>query len=134
MPTGQTKDAGWEIGVSKTLSARIDHLWDLLISPQGLRLWLGTLEHLPSGKGDTYQTAEGTVGEIRSYHERHRIRLTWQPKDWHHDTTLQLTVTQAATPGTTRLGVHQEWLADADERERQRVHWQGVVATIEAAL
>jgi len=62
------------------------------------------------------------------------VRLTWRPGGWDHDTTLQLTVSQAADPAKTRLGIHHEWLADADERERQRVHWQGVVAAIEASL
>ncbi|GAA1996238.1 SRPBCC domain-containing protein [Catenulispora subtropica] len=134
MPTGQTKDAGWEIGVSKTLAAPVDHVWELLTGPDGLRLWLGTVEQLPTEAGQTYETAEGTVGEIRSYHERHRVRLTWRPKDWDHDTTLQLTVTQAADPAKTRLGVHQEWLADGDERERQREHWRGVIAALEQVL
>ena len=134
MPTGLTKNAGWEIGVSKTLPIRVDALWDLLTSPDGLRLWLGTIERLPSTPGQAYQTAEGTVGEIRSYHERYRVRLTWRPEDWDHDTTLQLTVTQAADPANTRLGVHQEWLADAAERERQRAHWQGVIAALERVL
>lgn len=134
MPTGQTKDAGWEIGVSKTLAARVDHLWELLTSPEGLTLWLGTLDQLPTEAGQAYETAEGTVGEIRSYHERYRIRLTWRPKGWDHDTTLQLTVSQAADPANTRLGIHQERLADGDERERQREHWQAVVAALEAAL
>ena len=93
-----------------------------------------TLDELPTAKGGAFETAEGTVGEIRSYHERRRVRLTWRPGGWDHDTTLQLTVSQAADPAKTRLGIHHEWLADADERERQRVHWQGVVAAIEASL
>ncbi|NUR28760.1 MAG: SRPBCC domain-containing protein [Catenulispora sp.] len=134
MPTGQTKDAGWEIGVSTTLAAPVDHLWELLTSPEGLALWLGTLDRLPTEAGDAYETAEGTVGEIRSHHERHRVRLTWRPKDWDHATTLQLTVTQAADPAKTRLGIHQEHLADGEERERQRTHWQNVAAALEQAL
>jgi len=134
MPTGRTKDAGWEIGVSKTLPIRIDRLWELLTSPEGLALWLGTIDRLPTSVGDAYETAEGTVGEIRSYHERYRVRLTWRPKDWDHDTTLQLTVTQASDAAGTRIGIHQERLADGDEREQQRTHWQNVVAALEQAL
>jgi uncharacterized protein YndB with AHSA1/START domain len=134
MPTGRTKDAGWEIGVSKTLPIRIDRLWELLTGADGLRLWLGTIDRLPTSVGDAYETAEGTVGEIRSYHERYRVRLTWRPKDWDHDTTLQLTVTQASDAADTRIGIHQERLADGDEREQQRTHWQNVVAALEQAL
>ncbi|WP_438801065.1 hypothetical protein [Amycolatopsis magusensis] len=75
----------------------------------------------------------GCGARPRSFRELDRLRLTWQPSGWSHDTTLQLTVTSAGE-GRARLGVHQERLADAGERERQRAHWQDVVAGIVAAL
>lgn len=34
----------------------------------------------------------------------------------------------------TKLTLHQERLADADERARQRTHWKQVAAQLEAAL
>ena len=72
-------------------------------------------------------------GETRGFRERDRIRLTWQPPDWTHDTTLQLVV-RSAGAGRAMLVIHQERLADAAERERQRRHWQGVItALVEAS-
>lgn len=41
MPTGLTQDAGWEIGVSRTLPLPADALWDFVAGEEG---W-------PSGSG-----------------------------------------------------------------------------------
>ena len=38
---GLTKDAGWEIGVSRTVPHPLDEVWRLLTSDEGLALWLG---------------------------------------------------------------------------------------------
>ena len=128
---GQTKDVGWHIGVSKTVPHPVEHVWALLTSRDGLRLWLGDVE-LSTAKGDRYETPNGTVGEIRSFHEHNRVRLTWRPADWDHDTTVQVAV--VGQGDKTMLRFHQEWLADADERARQREHWRAVMASVEAAL
>ena len=39
----QTKDAGFQIGVRKTLPISIDKAWDFLFSDEGLEIWLGKL-------------------------------------------------------------------------------------------
>jgi uncharacterized protein YndB with AHSA1/START domain len=128
---GQTKDVGWNIGVSKTLPYPVEQVWALLTSEAGLRLWLGDVA-LGTRKGDRYETADGTVGEIRSFHPHDRVRLTWRPPGWTHDTTVQVAVTGKGDK--TVLGFHQEWLADAEERERQREHWRAAMARVAAAL
>ena len=40
-PVGLTRDAGWEVGASRTLDASVKKMWDLLLSPTGLGLWVG---------------------------------------------------------------------------------------------
>lgn len=130
---GRTRDAGWQIGVSKTLDYPATALWEFLTSPEGIAIWLGDGVTALSELGEGYETKDGTHGETRSFHDNGRIRLTWQPRTWKHETTLQLTVTSAGE-GRARLGVHQERLADATEREQQRRHWQGVVAALIEAL
>jgi uncharacterized protein YndB with AHSA1/START domain len=121
---GHTRDAGWEIGVSKTIDRPIGAVWDFITSREGTAIWLGAGVTLEPKQG--YETTTGTHGETRGFHELDRIRLTWWPKDWSHDTTLQLTV-RGVAKNRTRLGIHQERLADATERERQRQHWHGVI-------
>ncbi len=130
MPTGLTKDVGWNIGVSKTLPYAVAHVWSFLLSPAGVALWLGTGAQLATGA--PYETVDGTVGEVRSLHADNRIRLTWQPADWSHESTVQVTV--SASAAKTVLRFHHERLADADERERQRTHWEAVMAAVVQAL
>lgn len=130
---GRTKDVGYEIGVSKTLRAPLERVWAHLISPSGFGTWLGAGATLPAKPGDPYRADDGTTGELRSLHAGDRIRLTCRPAGWTHDTTVQLTV--RSSPGNrTTLRLHQEALANADERVSQRGHWQGVMASLERAV
>lgn len=127
--TGLTKDAGWEVGVRQTVPAPLPAVWDFLLG-DGLPLWLGELDALPTEKGEAYATKDGVRGTLRSRTEHVRVRLTWHPDDWPHDSTLQLTVKEAAT-GTT-IGFHHERLADRDERRMMLGHWKNVAAALAA--
>ena len=132
-PTGHTKGAGWEIGVSRTVAFPLEEVWDFVTSPEGAAVWLGAGVQRLDEPGQAYQTAAGTSGEIRSFHPHDRIRLTWQPPGWAHDSTVQVTVTSAGG-GRTMVRFHQERLADAAEREQQRAHWRAVLDAVVAAL
>ncbi|MFE7615543.1 SRPBCC domain-containing protein [Streptomyces sp. NPDC057496] len=133
MPTGLTKDAGWEIGVSRTLPLPPAAVWDFLTGREGARLWLGPVEGaggLPTEKGEPYRTADGVAGELRGHRPGSRIRLT------HGSTTVQVTVSPAPGAGGTKsvLRFHQEHLASAAEREERRAHWRRVMDEIAGAL
>ena len=132
-PTGLTKGAGWEIGVSRTVAFPLEEVWDFLTSPKGSAVWLGAGVQRLDEPGRDYQTSEGTSGEIRSFRPHDRVRLTWQPSDWDHDSTVQFTV-RSAGAGRTMLRFHQERLADAGEREQQRAHWRAVRDAVVAKL
>ncbi len=133
MPTGRTRDAGWQIGVARTLRAAPDQVWDLLTSPRGLAMWLGPGADIGTERGDPWRSDDGAHGEVRSHHPGDRIRVTCRPPGWDHDTTVQVVVVPASD-GRTSLRFHQERLAGADERARQREHWRAVMARIEDAL
>ena len=124
--TGLTKDVGWQLGVRRTVPAAVDEVWEYFVV-DGLTTWLGNTT-LPLHKGETYLTADGVKGEIRSRTDQLRLRLTWQPDDWDHDSTLQVTLMPSAT-GTT-IGFHHERLASAEERERMLAHWTAVLDEI----
>jgi uncharacterized protein YndB with AHSA1/START domain len=96
-------------------------------------VWLGAGVQRLDEPGEAYETSAGTSGEIRSFLPHDRMRLTWQPPDWDHDSTVQFTV-RTAGPGRTMLGFHQERLADASEREQQRVHWRAMLDAVVAEL
>lgn len=129
---GETKDVGYQIGVSKTLPFPIERVWEFLTSSEGVDLWLGKGVELGREKGERYETAAGTAGEIRSFHDHDRVRLTWQPADWDHSTTVQVAVTSQGDKTTVHF--HQEWLSGPQERERQRDHWRAVMTQVTDAL
>ena len=128
MPTGLTQDAGWQIGVSRTLAHATPIVWDFVSSPEGLALWLGPGAALTPERGTSYRTTEGVAGEVRGYHSGKKIRVT------HGTTTVQVALTPAADGARTMLRFHQEHLAGAEERERQRAHWQRVMDQVATAL
>ena len=129
---GLTRDAGFEIGVSRTLDHPPSTVWTYLTSRHGIGRWLGGGLELPAARGDRYTTTDGTTGEVRSFHPLDRIRLTWQPVDWDHPSTVQVAI--ADRGGRTMLRFHQERLADPGERARQRTHWAGVMDGVIADL
>ena len=129
-PVGKTKDAGWEVGVRRTVPSSVDEVWDFLFE-DGLPLWLGNTT-LALEKGAENETDDDIRGHVLGYTPGFRIRLTWQPGEWDHDSTLQLTVREAAT-GTT-IGFHQERLAGREERKIMLGHWKEVVEAIAAGL
>jgi uncharacterized protein YndB with AHSA1/START domain len=119
--------------VSKTIDRPVEAVWTFITSPAGIAIWLGEGVTVLPERGAGYETTAGVHGETRSIRELDRIRLTWRPPDWTHDTTLQLAV-RSAGAGRAMLVVHQERLADAAEREQQRRHWQGVITALVEAL
>jgi uncharacterized protein YndB with AHSA1/START domain len=129
---GKTADVGWHIGVSRTLPYPGAEVWDFLVSREGVAIWLGPGVELPREPGQEYETENGTVGEIRGFEAGDRVRLTWRPQDWDHDSTVQVRLSGSGAKTTLRF--HQEWLSGAEEREEQRAYWQDVTDRVVAAL
>ncbi len=128
----KTAGSGWQVGVSQTVPQSSAQVWDFLVGRDGVGIWLGPGAELGRELGEAYETANGTTGEIRGRSEGDKLRLTWRPKDWDHDSTLQITV--SGTEQKTTFRFHQEWLAGADEREEQRAYWTEVTERVVAAL
>lgn len=126
---GHTADAGWEIGVRRTVAAEPEEVWALLRSPEGMEIWLGGAITLALGP---YRLDDGTDGEVRVDEPGSHIRLTWRPPGWEEPSVVQVRVMPAAT-GTT-IAFHQERLADAMMRELMRERWTGVIAQLTARL
>ena len=127
--TGLTKDAGWELGVRTTVPAPVAEVWAYLLT-DGLAVWLGDIDVLPAEKGAEFATRDGVRGVIRSFTDRSKVRLSWHPDDWPHDSILQLTVKESIT-GTT-IGIHHEQLADREERKLMLGHWKNIAEAFDA--
>ncbi|MFB6904282.1 SRPBCC domain-containing protein [Streptomyces bacillaris] len=128
MPVGLTRDADWEIGVSRTLHQPPQAVWEFITGPEGVALWLGAEGPLPTEKGAPYRTADGTEGEIRSYRPGDRVRLTYG------SSTVQVAVTPGSSEDRAVLRFHQERLVSAEEREERRTHWKAVMDRVAAEL
>ena len=98
-PVGLTRNAGWEIGVSRTVPLTPEEVWARI---EDTAAWLGE-----------------EADDVRSHRPLDRIRVGWK------GTIVQVAITPAKTGTTVRF--HQERLADAEERERQRAHWSAVL-------
>jgi uncharacterized protein YndB with AHSA1/START domain len=124
-PVGLTKDAGWEIGVSRTFPVSPEAAWDAITSPEGVAIWVGEGAGLGSERGDAYATADGTEGELRSRRPGDRVRLTRRLPGREDAAIVQVVVRPAASGASIRF--HTERLRDAEEREAMREHWRGVL-------
>jgi hypothetical protein len=128
-PTGLTKDAGWEIGVSRTFRCDLDHAWQVLTSRPGVEAWLGDGAVLPHEAGATWDAADGSAGEVRSFRPLDRVRLTHHAAGAASPSTVQVALSERHAKDGPRTVVrfHQDRLTSAADREAQRTHWQAVM-------
>ena len=123
---GQTADAGFEVGVQRTLPIDQKTAWKLLTSDEGLQVWLGaSADDIRFEKGELYETPDGIVGEIRSVDPGNKVRLTYKTASSEHATTLQIYL--LSNNGSTAVRFHHEKLEDMAEREAMKQHWQNVL-------
>ena len=126
---GQTADAGYQIGVQKTLPIPHELAWDLFVLGPGRDIWLGETQPFDLRKGEEYVTSSGVNGEVRSVAPGQRLRLTWSHPDLAQPSTLQLYLTPSGEKTSVRF--HQEKLSSQDERERMRQHWRDVLRQLQ---
>ncbi|MFC5448450.1 SRPBCC family protein [Paenibacillus aestuarii] len=133
IPVGQTKSAGFQIGVRRSLPVTRQAAWQLLTSPQGRKLWLGEAADMDFVTGEAYATKDGASGAIRVVKPLEQLRLTWQPGEWQKASTIQIRLLPA-TAGKTTISFHQENLADESCREAMKLRWEQALAAISAVL
>ena len=131
-PVGLTKDTGWQIGHRRTLPIRLEEAWLLLVSPPGVRLWLGESPDLKFVKGAQYRTAGGTTGEGRVFHPDSHLRITRQPGDYPRPSTIQVRV--APRGEKTVIVFHEEHLPDQEQREVRKSHYKAAADSFEAMI
>jgi uncharacterized protein YndB with AHSA1/START domain len=108
------------VHVSRTVSAPVVHVWEVLVSPAGSQALLGQGAVL-GGKGEPYHSADGTTGVLRSYHPLEQLRVSWHVTPDSPPSIVELDLV-ADGDGTTRLELSQNHLwhgVDADELGRR---------------
>jgi uncharacterized protein YndB with AHSA1/START domain len=129
---GETILAGFEIGIRRTFKISPEQAWELLAKPTGMKIWLGTVSEPRLVKGQTYQTADGTKGEVRSVTPGRRLRLTWQPPHWQTPSTIQVSIVSSGKNAT--IAFHQEKLTSERDREKMRIHWKHVLDELQEVI
>lgn len=121
--TGEVPGSGFQVGVSRTLPFPAGEGWRRLLSPAGLKWWLGECDSLTTEEGAAYRTADGIRGEIRVWRPESHLRLTWMPASWKSPSTLQLRCRDRGD-GRCVISFHQEKLSDGETRESMRRRWK----------
>ena len=131
--TGETADAGFQIGVQRVIPLGQAELWDLLTSEVGALAWLAPRRRPTFEPGERFETLAGLGGEIRTVKPGQRLRLTLEPSSREGSTTLQLSLSCPRDGAErTSLRFHHEKLADGAERERMRRHWSAILDVLSA--
>lgn len=116
--TGRTQSAGWQVGMRRTLPIGLEDAWHLLISAEGIAIWLGEGADIQMQERSRYRLADGTSGEVRVIKLYSNLRITWHPPAWQHPSTLQLRL--IGKGNRTVLALHQEHLPGPDARNERR--------------
>lgn len=128
-PVGLTKDAGYQIGVRRTLPIHHEDAWRVLTSPVGVNIWLGSSSNLDFTEGARYELSDGSRGEIRVFSPYSHLRITWQPQGWSRAAMIQLRVIPKGDK--TVVAFHQEHLPGPKERAERREHYKAILDNLE---
>ncbi len=129
---GQTRDAGFQIGVRKTVAVPVETAWNFLFSEKGLSTWLGKIGVENFELGKPYQTEEEIEGRVNVFKANSHIRLTWKPKHWTNTSALQIRVIPSKEK--TTVSFHQDKLMDSKQRDEMKKYWEEVIYKIENEL
>ncbi len=112
--TGQTKDAGWQVGARRTIALELAEAWDLLTSQPWLHRWSGLAALDRDDPAVRSLTAQRVV-RVRAAHSLVQLRV------------------QTAASGTT-VAFHEEHLPDEQARTLRKAHWAQVLHDLESTV
>ncbi|MBD3922963.1 SRPBCC domain-containing protein [Paenibacillus sp. PR3] len=130
---GQTQSSGFQIGVRRTFDIPVEKAWDLIVSAEGVQLWLGQVDSVTWEKGQRYQSKDGISGEIRTINIHQNIRLTWKKANWDKPSTVQIR-TIAKGSNQTTISFHQENLSGPDIREEMKLLWEDALSRLKTMI
>lgn len=131
-PVGLTKDAGYQIGVRRTLKIHYSDAWALLTSPEGAKLWLGESPDMKLLKGEKFTLKDGSQVEVRACARESHVRVAVLPPGWDKPTIIQLRVMPQQDRAV--IAFHQEHLRSSEERDERREFFMSVLDTVEGQL
>ena len=116
---------------SVTLDAPVDQVWQHLISLRGTEALLGPGVTL-GNKGESWHSADGSHGVVRSWHPLEQIRVSWHP---HEDGPLSIVDLQLKGDGDgTRLDLYHEGEGIADDGAGDKRRWDDALGRFVSTL
>jgi uncharacterized protein YndB with AHSA1/START domain len=131
-PVGLTKDAGYQIGVRRTIEVHHTKAWDYVFSTEGMNHWLGPTDGFEMEAGLKFELEDGATGEVRVYKPGSHVRIALQPRHYPRPSTIQLRIIDKE--GRTTIAFHQEHLPNSEQRESRRAHFISALDKIESNL
>ncbi|WP_374968737.1 SRPBCC domain-containing protein [Terrabacter sp. BE26] len=114
-----------------TVEAPVDQVWRHLISARGTEALLGPGVIL-GNKGESWHSADGPHGVVRSYHALEQIRVSWHP---HEDGPLSIVDVQLTPVGdSTRVDLYHEGQGIAEDGRGDKSRWDAALGRFAAAL
>lgn len=133
MEVGKTKSVGYQVGVRRTFPARVEHVWQMLMSREGIEIWLGEISSYDISLGTEYHTSSGISGKVRVVNENQNVRLTWKKEHWENASTLQIRTIEQKNDKCT-ISFHQENLPSAKDREDMKAKWEEVLDSLRKVI
>ncbi|GAA2024115.1 hypothetical protein GCM10009740_11920 [Terrabacter terrae] len=114
-----------------TVEAPVDQVWQHLISARGTEALLGPGVTL-GNKGESWHSADGPHGVVRSYHPLEQIRVSWHP---HEDGPLSVVDLQLKPQGdSTRVDLYHEGEGIAEDGPGDKSRWDAALGRFAQAL
>jgi hypothetical protein len=128
---GQTADAGFQLGVSKTVYTAPGAVWVYLMSREGFELISGPLDDgvwkkcrdNPAASG---QSKTGIEFTVTTFKDGSHLRMRWKKPEWQSHSILQVRLTDKSTheKNKTAVTIHHEKLPDPEAREELKAYWK----------
>jgi uncharacterized protein YndB with AHSA1/START domain len=125
---GQTKTAGFQFGIRRTLPVSLEEAWEFIFSPKGIKIWLGDIQPCTIDLDKSFRTKDGKEGRVRILKPFSHIRMTLKKQGWENVSTLQIRFIRAVNK--TRICFHQENLLDYNQRIEVEKEWKDVISEL----
>lgn len=116
------------VRVTRTVPAPLVRVWEHLISPSGTEALLGAGAVLGS-KGESWHSAAGPRGVVRSFHPLQQVRVSWHADEDGPATLVDLQLVDEGQ--STRIDLVHEHLTDTDGLHD---HWSSALDQFASAL
>lgn len=126
-PAGDSlaKSSDTTVVIQRSVSQPVKKVWGLLATPAGSEALLGEGGML-GDKGDSWHSANGTYGVVRSYHPLEQIRFSWHADDQAPKSLVDLQLVGQADDSTV-VEIRHENIPGGWDTEAITEHWESAL-------